>query len=533
MPANILKLFLGIVFVLVIHQAANADQPVALLIGNARYQGHPLKNPIADVHALGKTLDQLGFRSTIKEDLDLKGMREAVASFARETPTGSTALFYFSGYAAVGQYKYQGKASDVNFLQPFGPVAGKSSDIRKTCLALAEVVKTLEQKSGSRRNIIIIDACRQNPLTPKDYKRPAGLVEVTDAGSDTVVLLAAAPGQLEAPSRGTGSVLAQALRQHLPQGKTDLVAALQATASSVASSTGGKQNPSLNNPLTAPVTLPTTSSVPTPKDLVGAAPGQELVNSIGQVFCWCPAGKFTMGSPVDETDRSYDEDAVEVAISEGFWMAKFETTEREYEAVTRRKSRKPMHKNAPLTYATSGDAKRFYETLTKSERDAGRLPAGWKYALPTEAQWEYACRAGTTTPYHFGSDAKSLAAYGNFADSKLLAVDDSLYRYADATANDGHGQVALVGSYKPNAWNLYDMHGNVWEWCDDHYAQQRSGGKDPRGPKKGDDRGRVVRGGGWTSYAHYCRSAFRQWMPEINFPNQAHVGFRVVLKRSK
>jgi formylglycine-generating enzyme required for sulfatase activity len=168
------------------------------------------------------------------------------------------------------------------------------------------------------------------------------------------------------------------------------------------------------------------------------------------------------------------------------------------------------------------DAMDFCRKLTERERAAGRLPAGYEYTLPTEAQWEYACRAGTTTAFGYGNSEGSLYQYGNYCESS----NTNDLSWKDTSHNDGYDKTAPVGHYKPNAWGLYDMHGNVWEWCSDWYGDYPSGSAtDPTGPNSGS--GRVNRGGSWGLDASACRSASR-----LNFdPSDrlSGLGFRLAL----
>jgi formylglycine-generating enzyme required for sulfatase activity len=197
-------------------------------------------------------------------------------------------------------------------------------------------------------------------------------------------------------------------------------------------------------------------------------------------------------------------------------MCKYETTQAEYLSVMgRNPSKDDGDNNCPVEHVTWGEATNYCARLTLRERGAGRLPAGFIYRLPTEAEWEYACRAGTTTAMAFGNSLSSTQA--NFNGN---------YPYGGAAKGPYLGKTTKVGSYEPNAWGLYDMHGNVWEYCLDWYGTNHSGiVTDPLGPKTGSER--VVRGGSGGSIGAVCRSATRS----DSWPEGASsgVGFRLVL----
>jgi len=233
---------------------------------------------------------------------------------------------------------------------------------------------------------------------------------------------------------------------------------------------------------------------------------------------WINPGTFTMGSPSTEKDRGSNEGPqTQVTLTKGYWMGKYEVTQREYQVVM---GSNPSYftgdLDRPVEQVTWNDATNYCVKLTASERSSGRLPSGYAYRLPTEAEWEYACRAGTTTATAFGNSLSSTQA--NF---------DGNYPYNGAAEGPWLRCTTKVGSYAPNAWGLYDMHGNVYEWCMDWYQDSLPEGSvtDPRGPSSGSNR--VIRGGSWSHYGRYCRSALRYG----NSPGGRHgsVGFRVVL----
>ena len=202
-----------------------------------------------------------------------------------------------------------------------------------------------------------------------------------------------------------------------------------------------------------------------------------------------------------------------ISLTRGFWMGKFEVTQAQYEAVT---GVNPSHfrgRRRPVEQVSWSEAKIFCDKLNKI--CAGKLPAGYKFDLPTEAQWEYACRAGTATDFSYGddSDTEKMNFDGNYPCG---ASRTGVYRQ----------QTVDVGSlgYK-NAFGLYDMHGNVCEWCRDNYGQYTADAEDPAGPASG--LLRVFRGGSWYHFAKYCDSGFRNfWKPDFRY---ATLGFRVAL----
>ena len=255
---------------------------------------------------------------------------------------------------------------------------------------------------------------------------------------------------------------------------------------------------------------------------------KQITNSLGSVLLYCPSGSFTMGSPADEKGRFRNEAQVKgrfrneaqvsVTISKGFYLGKYSVTQAEYKAVmgTTPWAGKDYVKEGddyPATYVDWNDAAEFCQKLTARESQAGRLPRGYVYALPTEAQREYACRAGTTTAYSFGNDPSVLGDYawwGGLVDDGNCKTE----RYAHR-----------VGQKKPNPWGFCDLHGNVWEWCRDYYAGKLPGGTDPlvaSGPH------RMSRGGSWNGPAGDCRSAHRN---VLNGPGARYgsLGFRASL----
>jgi len=290
------------------------------------------------------------------------------------------------------------------------------------------------------------------------------------------------------------------------------------------------------------------------KRVATAQRDRTFTNSIGMKLAYIPPGTFIMGSPSSEKWHESEERQHRVTLSKGFYMQTTEVTQDQWHAImgTRPWSgERAVRNNAdcPAVYVTWNDCQNFIRRLNQKEGTN-------KYRLPTEAEWEYACRAGSTTTYHFGESEEDLNTYQPLAwripwelDSieRLRGIisfyesDSVLGDYAwyfSNTWDAGEKYAHTVGNKKANAWGLYDMHGNVREWCEDWYGDYPTGHvTDPKGPFSGKYHVHVLRGGGWNSTARGCRAALRgkpalQW-DEIRFriyTDNRHyysVGFRL------
>lgn len=256
----------------------------------------------------------------------------------------------------------------------------------------------------------------------------------------------------------------------------------------------------------------------------------QMTNSIGMVFVLIPPGIFWMGS--EENSRfPHGEESPRhlVTITRPFYLGQHQVTQHQYEAVLgtnpshfRRdhpRCRRLETSAFPVETVSYTDIELFCQQLAElpAEQKAGR-----RYRLPTEAEWEYSARAGSSTWFHVGDTLTPDQA--NFSASYALADEDGL-----SSGGGVLGRTTPVGSYAPNLFGLHDMHGNVWEWCSDWYSSgyyARSPGEDPAGPKRGERR--VLRGGGWSTSSDLCRSALRGH----NTVDARHNynGFRVVLE---
>jgi TonB family protein len=270
-------------------------------------------------------------------------------------------------------------------------------------------------------------------------------------------------------------------------------------------------SPDTNGTAVAQPAAPNSSVLLKSDTLLGA---KLTIPNLNSVLIRIDPGTFTMGSPASETGRGNDEVQHQVTLTKRYWMGEYDVTVGEFRAFVtatgyrteaemgdgmyvytgstweKRAGASWQNPNLnqddhhPVVGVSWNDAKAFCAWVNKTQTEAGRLPAGYEYTLPTEAQWEYACRAGTTEAYA-----------GNL---------DSMGWYGQNSGNTTHP----VGQKQPNAWGLYDMHGNVCEWCADWYGDYPGGNvTDPPGPSSGSFR--VSRGGGWDEGAADCRSAYR------------------------
>lgn len=226
--------------------------------------------------------------------------------------------------------------------------------------------------------------------------------------------------------------------------------------------------------------------------LAGIEPPKPFTNVIGMKFVWIPAGSFVMGSPAEEPERKPDEIPHKVTLTQGFYMGVHAVTQQQWQEIIGRNWSQFKHEDhAPVNSVNWHDCQEF----TRKLRERDKLP----YRLPTEAEWEYACRSGTTTPFHFG---------------KTVSTEQANYHggwvYATGVKGAYRKHPISVGTFAPNAFGLYDMHGNVCQWCQDwrgDYPKQDV--IDPRGPDSGAER--ILRGGSYCDLPVNCRSACRNW----------------------
>jgi formylglycine-generating enzyme required for sulfatase activity len=254
------------------------------------------------------------------------------------------------------------------------------------------------------------------------------------------------------------------------------------------------------------------SIVPKPGDVDTV----QLGGGVKMELVWVPAGSFQMGSPDSEAGRTNnDEGPVHTVELEGFWMGKFEVAQEQYEAVTGKNPSDLKGPKKPVEMVSWNDAADFCRKLTdRVGRASSPASVGRTFRLPTEAEWEYACRAGSSTRFCFGDS------------------DGGLGDYAWYDGNSGK-QTQPVGERKPNAWGLYDMHGNVWEWCGDRPGEKHYDDSDRKDPQRPSSDGiQMLRGGSWRDGPGSCRSASRN-RGDSRKAIVNSIGFRVVVSPTR
>ena len=235
-----------------------------------------------------------------------------------------------------------------------------------------------------------------------------------------------------------------------------------------------------------------------------------LAKSVDMTFAWIPPGPFLMGSPPEEPERYEDETLHEVTLPQGFYLGIHAVSQAQWQGVMGDNPSRFKGKNRPVEMVSWEDCREFLTSLSQR--------SGKCYRLPSEAEWEYACRAGTTTPFHFGETISTDQA--NY---------DGNYPYNKGVKEEYRRRTTAVGSFPPNAWGLFDMHGNVWEWCQDVYKPYEDlNTKNTLGTENIDESARVLRGGSWNNNARYCRAAYRHWDAPADRNNNN--GFRVAFR---
>jgi formylglycine-generating enzyme required for sulfatase activity len=560
---------------------ANAGERYALLVGVRQYiksELTPLKYTENDIAGLEQVLRKAGYpaenlvvmtQSSGAEDVrylpTTENIQRELNLLLAEPTADDTVLIALSGHGV----QFQGEK------EVFFCPADARLKSRETLLSLESVYEALDACPAANK-VLLVDACRNDPQS--NLGKAAGEVQLEPVGrraqppvppGGIAALFSCAAGQksFEMPDLKRGVFFHFVIEglagkadsdgdQEVTLPELELFAGKQ-VKSYVRNQLSELQTPERRGESRGLVALTRLSEAVSPAVTSPSVPDATVTfagkkageqrddNVLKMKLCWCPPGGFVMGSPPDEPERGDDENQVQVTLTRGFWLGKYEVTRGEWESVMgttvddKRGGGESLDREEPCPVFGSGrrlvvlvpegpdhpmihvsyeDALKFCAKLTESERQAKRLPDGVAYRLPTEAQWEYACRAGTTSATAFGPSLSSNQA--NFEGKSYNGADEGVIL----------SQTSPVGSYDPNRWGLHDMHGNVSEWCLDCYAKVLPGGKDPRVPN--DSTERVRRGGSWWfDDGASCRSASRA-KAEKELGDRS-TGFRVALVQTE
>ena len=502
-----------------------AQQKFALVIGNGAYTGNPwnsLRNSVKDATDVKNSLEKLGFQVEFIRNGNLNQMQTAVINLKQKLRASpqSYGFFYYAGHGAQNRDRH-------NYLIPVDADTPSLNLLPQRALPVQFVMDELEE-AKNELNMIVLDACRDVPALDRSGSRGLSVEGHVPRGS--IVMYATAANKTASDGTGQNGLFTGHLLKHLTTPGIAVIEIFDNTARDVIRETNGDQYPELRKMYyetaylgtkpAAPVTVqptpqPVPRPAPTPAPAVqpAAPPQRPVPDSMVRIN----GGTFTMGSPANELGRDSDEIQHRVTVS-SFSMGKYPVTQKEYQEVTGSNPSNFKGDNLPVEQVSWFDA---VEYCNKRSQREGLTPAytvsgagdgrtvTWNrnangYRLPTEAEWEYACRAGTTTAYNTGA-----------------VINDNTGWY---DANSGSA-THPVGQKPANAWGLYDMHGNVWEWCWDWFGDYSSGAQtDPAGASSGSDR--VTRGGSWGDSVRYVRTAYRG----IDTPTgrNYYIGFRLV-----
>ena len=578
---------LGIVLLLTVGSVSSSSEAraagrVALVVGNSTYDHiGRLPNPENDAVDLAAALQRLGFEVTTEVDADRVELTEALRAFTRRSAGADVSVVFYAGHGI--------EMDGVNYVVPVDARLERDVDVRFETVTLDDL---LVSTAGASLRLVILDACRNNPLA-RSMQRTAATRMVSGGsfgdlnedllGDETLVAYAAAAGTTAADGRGRNSPYTSALLTHLEQ-PLELSALFRRVRAAVLEATDGEQRPHEYASLVrehylsgapgsaAPVAASgatvdgATAAARLQQETVfwesiresttasdfeaylrqfpagvyrglattrlaalrasaaadpAAAPSEAPDPTEVETFRDCrscpemvviPAGTFRMGCVSGSDDCDDDEFPVHEVMVSSFGLSKYEVTRGQFRAFV-----------AATGHNTGGGCGGGSWRVVCVRRDDAQAYARWlsretgeRYRLPSESEWEYAARAGTTTPWYWGDRAENRCEYANGWDSD------------DDGCDDGWRWTAPVGSFRANGFGLHDMAGNVWEWVEDCWHNDYDGApRDGSARTRGGDCGwRVLlRGGGWNRSPGFLRSAYRNWKgDQFRFSNR---GFRV------
>ena len=529
---------------LTVQPAASQEQRVALIIGNGAYAQGALTNPVNDARDIAAALRSTGFEVLFGANQNRKQMRELIRQFGDKIRNGGVGLFYFAGHGV--------QVNTTNYLIPISAEITKETEVEEESVSVNFVLAQMED-ARNKLNIVILDACRDNPFA-RSFRTASerGLAVTKSAPTGTLVAYATAAGSVASDGAGRNGLFTQELLANLKTPGLTLESVFRRTRTTVRSKSKGQQVPyeytsvegddfyffpptgasppvSTSAPLVSTVPLATKPAVrmsvagvplfamdfvTASVDASGNVKNQyqtqcegfveDLGNRVKLPMVEIPGGTFEMGSTNSATEEAYDEmkrygkpgvhylfttyeEPQHQVRVRGFAMGRYEVTQAQWQAVMgglppemRTLDGKFKGDELPVVRVSWDEVEEFCERLSKK--------TGHKYRLPTEAEWEYAARGGKEGQAFGIGDGNNL--------SSSQANFDGNYPYGNGAKGKYLKKTTMVGNYQANAYGLYDMSGNVWEWCSDWYgAYSSSAQTDPSGATS--DSFRVNRGGGW------------------------------------
>jgi formylglycine-generating enzyme required for sulfatase activity len=540
-PWCVLAGFVVLFFITPLLFAVDPDRRFALVLGNSDYQHvESLVNPANDAADVAAKLRQLGFQVKLKLNVGNVEMGRVINDYVRQLAShpDNEGFFWYAGHGV----QIEGE----NYLLPVDIDAEDDVAIQYGSYPLNRLIESFERTARNKLNLVILDACRNNPFrntSGGNRSLSRGLSTVEHVPQDLFILFSTSAGAVAADGeRGKrNSPFAEAFLKYMDSSEI-LPLVMADVSQETLRLTGGKQRPFPQGSIISEKYYslnPQVAEVPQggkiermekPAGLPARTSSNDLVRVQG--------GSFMMGSPTSEADRYSSEVRHQVRVS-GFYMTKYEVSQGEYAALMGRNPSGFKGDQLPVENVTWYDAIEYCNkrseregltpayTIDKtrvdlnntSNLDTSKWLVTWNrsatgYRLPTAAEWEYACRAGTSSSFSAGSAITSDQANfnGNFP-------------YTANSRGSFRQTTTAVGSFAPNPWGLYDMHGNVHEWCWDWVGTYTTANQlDPAGASMGT--GRIYRGGGWNSHAQDLRSASQDHLAPSR--RATHIGFRVV-----
>ncbi|MGE4299333.1 MAG: SUMF1/EgtB/PvdO family nonheme iron enzyme [Desulfovibrionaceae bacterium] len=537
-------LMAALVLVCTAPSLALAAQRVALVIGNGAYEVGPLRNPVNDASDIAAKLRGLGFDVMLVRDADQRTMDSQIGAFRQKLSGAAIRLFYYAGHGM--------QIKGVNYLLPVDIDAQYEEDVKYKAVDAGRVLDHMAA-AGKGANIVILDACRNNPFARSFRSSARGLARMPELDG-SIVVYATSPGNVAADGRGRNGLFTEHFLKYVDKPGLTLEQVFKRTGRDVAQATGDDQRPWLSLGIYDDIYLAggspsgASASAPRPQEVAmdqrpqqAPTPSEPRKGDIwtdpttGMEFVRVPGGCFQMGSPASEKDRDADEGPVHEVCVDGFWMGKTEVSRGQfrrfveqtgYATEAEKKGSSFVFNKASgwewqsmpgFNWKNAGFSQDDTHPVVHTSWNDATAMATWlssasvgSFRLPTEAEWEYAARAGTSGMRYWGNDDAVACRYANAADRTAFPEEPGKVWSPRFECDEGYWGTAPVANYQPNAFGLYDMMGNVWEWCQDWYDKDyysSSPRSNPRGPGGGAIR--VDRGGSWSSEPGDVRSAYR------------------------